>query len=95
MTGADELVQRELTFNRFKRLLGEITRRETGRNAFQPWEIEILLDLECCELEPRRRLDILRQYERAVERQMEAGPGPPMKLSEFLVYRAQRRKMAS
>ena len=91
MTGADELVEREITLNRFKRLMSEVARRETGRNAFQPWEIEILLDLELCALEPRRRTEILRQYERAVQRQMEAGPGPPMKMSQFLVLRAQRK----
>jgi hypothetical protein len=43
--------------------------------------------LEVCALEPRRRMDTLRQYQRAVERQMETGPGPPMKLSEFLARR--------
>jgi hypothetical protein len=77
--------------NRFKRLLAEITRGTVNRNSFQAWEIEILLDMEDCALDPRRRNGILDQYERAVERQMETGPGPPMKLSEFLVRRAQRR----
>jgi hypothetical protein len=91
VTPADELVQQELMLNRFKRLLTEIMRGTVARNSFQPWEIEILLDLEACTLEPRRRSDILRQYERAVERQMESGPGPPLKLSEFLIRRAQRR----
>jgi len=42
-------------------------------------------------LERRRRMEILRQYQRAVERQMATGPGPPMKLSEFLAIRARRR----
>jgi hypothetical protein len=91
VTAEDELIQRELTLNRFKRLMGEIMRGEVARNNFHPWEIEILMDLQACELESRRRLEILRQYQRAVERQMETGAGPPMKLSEFLVIRAQRR----
>lgn len=91
MTGADDLVERELMLNRFKRLIGEIMRRDSTRNAFQPWEIEILMDFETCKLEARRRVEILNQYQRAVERQMETGPGPPMKLSQFLVIRAQRR----
>lgn len=91
MTGTDELIERELTLNRFKRLIGEIVRGGLGRNAFQPWEIEILLDLETCDLQSRRRSQILRQYERAVERQMETGDGPPMKLSRFLELRDQRR----
>jgi hypothetical protein len=91
VTGADDLVERELMLNRFKRLIGEIMRRDSTRNAFQPWEIEILMDFETCKLEARRRVEILNQYQRAVERQMETGPGPPMKLSQFLVIRAQRR----
>jgi hypothetical protein len=91
VTAADELVERELTLNRFKRLLGEIMRGQLARNAFQPWEIDILLDLEACELESRRRMEILRQYQRAVEHQMESGAGPPMKLSQFLVRRERRR----
>jgi hypothetical protein len=91
VTAEDELIQRELMLNRFKRLMGEIMRGELARNNFQPWEVEILLDYHSCELESRRRLEILRQYQRAVERQMESGVGPPMKLSEFLVFRAQRR----
>jgi hypothetical protein len=49
------------------------------------------MDFETCKLEARRRVEILNQYQRAVERQMETGPGPPMKLSQFLVIRAQRR----
>jgi hypothetical protein len=91
VTAAEDLVERELMLNRFKRLLADIMRGGTARNSFQPWEIEILLDLEACQLEPRRRTEILKQYERAVERQLESGPGPPMKLSAFLIRRAQRR----
>jgi hypothetical protein len=91
---ADELVDVELTLNRFNRLLGEVMRGALARNSFQPWEVEILMDLENCQLERRRRMDILRQYQRAVERQMFEAPGPPMKLSEFLALRARRREQA-
>jgi hypothetical protein len=93
--GAEELVERELMLNRFRRLIGEVMRRETLRNSFQPWEIELLLDMEACDLEARRRTEILRQYQRAVERQIEMGQGPPMKLSHFLVIREQRRRAES
>lgn len=88
---ADDLTQLELMLNRFRRLLNDIIRGATARNTFEPWEIAILLDLEQCPVMPRRRLDILRQYEKAVARQMETGPGPPMKLSEFLQLRMTRR----
>lgn len=90
----EESVDLELMLNRFRRLIGEVIRGVLARNSFQPWEVEILMDLENCKLERRRRLDILRQYQRAVERQMTTGPGPPMKLSEFLILRARRRESA-
>ncbi len=86
-----DLVQLELMLNRFKRLMAELERGAIFRNTFYPWEIEILLDLNGCELEPRRRQELLKQYQRAVERQMQTGPGPPMRLSEFLEMRARRR----
>jgi hypothetical protein len=92
---ADELIEQELMLNRFNRLIGEVMRGALARNSFQPWEADILMDLENCQLERRRRMEILRQYQRAVERQMTTGPGPPMKLSEFLVVRNRRREEAA
>ena len=89
---ADDLVELELMLNRFNRLIGEVMRGALARNSFQPWEAEILMDLENCPLEKRRRMEILRQYQRAVEKQMATGPGPPMKLSQFLAIRARRRE---
>ena len=87
----DDLIQRELMLNRFKRLMGELLRGEIARNSFHPWEIEILLDMDACQLERRQRVDTLRQYQRAVERQLESGQGPPIKLSEFLIARQLRQ----
>jgi hypothetical protein len=92
---AEELIELELMLNRFNRLIGEVMRGALARNSFQPWEVEILLDFENCQLDRHRRLEIMRQYQKAVERQMEFGPGPPMKLSEFLVLRAHRREEES
>jgi len=74
---------------RFNRLMSELARGVITRNSFAPWEIEIILDLQTCKLEPRRRSETMRQYQRAVERQMERGPGPPMKLSDFLKAKEQ------
>ena len=92
MTEADDLVERELTLNRFNRLVGELMRGAIVRNVFQPWEVELLLDIESCLMERRRRGDVMRQYQKAVERQLDAGPGPPMKLSVFLKMRAAARE---
>jgi hypothetical protein len=93
MMAADDLIELELMLNRFNRLIGEVMRGALARNSFQPWEVDILVDLENCRIERGRRLEILRQYQKAVERQMESGPGPPMKLSTFLAMRARRREL--
>jgi hypothetical protein len=87
---AQDAMELEWMLNRFRRLLGELFRGATIRNCFQQWEVDILVDIQTCELPHRRRLEILRQYQRAVERQMEIGPGPPMKLSEYLARRSRR-----
>jgi hypothetical protein len=92
---ADDDCELERMLNRFRRLLGEVIRGATARNSFEPWELGILLDFERCELMPRRRLETLRQYQRAVERQMIKGPGPPMKLSEFLAQKKRRQEVPS
>lgn len=88
---ADDLIQRELMLSRFRRLIGELIRGSIQRNSFQPWEVSILSDMEACPTREKDRNDTLRQYEKAVEKQLEAGPGPPMTLSEFLQAKMTRR----
>jgi hydrogenase maturation factor len=77
--------------NRFHRLMSELAHGVVGRSGFEPWEVEILMDIKSCKLEPRGRSEIMRQYQRAVERQLETGPGPPVKLSHFLIMRGRAR----
>ena len=88
----DDIVLLELMLNRFRRLMTELQRGNINRNDFQPWEVDLLLDMVDCPVDGRRKTEILRQYQRAVEKQMETGPGPPMKLSEFLIRRARREE---
>jgi len=87
----DDPIQLELMLNRFRRLVAEMIRGSLQRNAFEPWEIELLLDFQACQMDSRSRAKTLRAYQKAVEHQLETGPGPPMKLSEFLQLRSTRR----
>jgi hypothetical protein len=74
----------EARLNRFNRLLQELIRGNMNRNTFHPWEIEILLDIEACQLlEPVKR-ETLRRYQKAVQRSMEKGAPMPLRLSEYL-----------
>jgi hypothetical protein len=87
----EEIEDRERMFCRFQKLIAELMRGSIRRTLFEPWEIELLVDIEQCSLPRLRRIGILRQYAKAVRRQLDAGPGPPMKLSEFLQWRSTRR----
>jgi hypothetical protein len=92
---ADDLIQLELMLNRFNRLMAEILRGSIVRTTFEPWEVDILLDMQTCPVDAKKRPEILRQYHKAVQKQMEVGPGPPMKLSEYLHLRMTRRPAIS
>lgn len=73
---------------RFQRLIRELMRGEIKRNTFQPWEVELLLDIEGCNLRAGSKESTLRRYEKAVLRQLDRGAAAPMKLSEFLARKS-------
>jgi hypothetical protein len=68
----------------FNRLIQELLRGNMHRNTFRPWEIELLLDIEGCNLREANKRDMLRRYQKAVQRHMEKGARLPLKLSEYL-----------
>ncbi len=74
----------DAVLTRFNRLLQELVRGTMNRNTFQPWEIEILLDIEACHLREAVKRETLRRYQKAVQRSMEKGARAPLKLSEYL-----------
>jgi hypothetical protein len=77
-------VSPEETLAQFNRLIRELVRGQINRNTFRPWEVELLLDVENCNLRDSSRETTLRRYQKAVQRQLERGADKPMKLSEFL-----------
>ena len=91
MDSGDDLIARELMLSRFNRLMRELQRGGISRNNFQPWELNLLHDIETCDLTPRKLRSVLASYQKAVVRQLENGPGPPMMLSQFLQERSTRR----
>ncbi len=74
----------EVVLTRFNRLIQELVRGTMNRNTFQPWEIEILLDIEACNLKDGGRREVLRRYQKAVQRAMDKGAPVPFRLSEYL-----------
>jgi hypothetical protein len=68
----------------FNRLIQELLRGNMHRNTFRPWEIELLLDIENCNLRETNKRETIKRYQKAVQRHMEKGARLPMKLSEYL-----------
>jgi hypothetical protein len=82
--GMPELPDSDAVLAQFNRLMKELLSENFGRNTFRPWEIDILLNIESCDVGPGSRGVVLRRYQKAVQRQMEKGARLPLKLSEYL-----------
>src|SRR5215471_7395343 len=81
----DSLPDSDAVLAQFNRLIQELLRGNMQRNTFRPWEIELLLDIETCNLREASKRETLRRYQKAVQRHMEKGARLPLKLSEYLV----------
>jgi hypothetical protein len=79
-----DLPDSDAVLAQFNRLIQELVRGNMQRNTFRPWEIEVLLDIESCNLREVNKRDVLRRYQKAVQRHMERGARLPLKLSEYL-----------
>jgi hypothetical protein len=69
---------------RFNRLMRDLETGNTCRNSFRPWEVELLVDFDTCEIGPSNRRRLIRRYRTAVERELSRGALRPLKLSEYL-----------
>lgn len=74
----------EVRLFQFNRLITELLRGKINRTTFQPWEVEILLDIEACQLADSNRRETLRRYQRAANRYFDRGGRSLLKLSEYL-----------
>jgi hypothetical protein len=85
----------EALLAQFNRLIQELLRGNLRRNTFRPWEIELLLDIEACNLREGSKRETLRRYQRAVQRDIEKGGTRPLKLSEYLLSVKAKRARAA
>ncbi len=79
-----DMVTSDVHLQVFNKLIAELLRGNMTRNTFRPWEIDVLLDIEGCNLREGAKRETLRRYQKAVQRQMEKGTVYPMKLSDYL-----------
>lgn len=81
----------EVIHAQFNRLLGELLKGAFNRNSFQPWEIELILDIQACDFGDSTQKELLKRYQKAVQRAYDKGAKMPMKLSEYLANLRSRR----
>lgn len=81
----------EARLHQFNRLIQELLRGRLNRNTFQPWEVEILLDIEACDLSGLNRRELLQRYQKAANRYVERGGRTLLKLSEYLAGKHRER----
>jgi len=84
-------IDSEVLLNQFNKLMNELLRGNVTRNTFQPWEIEILLDIEGCQMRDSAKRETLKRYQKAVQRDMEKGAARPMMISAYLANQRSRR----
>ncbi len=72
----------------FDHLIEELIAGKMERGRFETWEVDILLDVLGCSLRRISRPFVLRQYQKAVQQQLQNGATLPMRLSDFLASRA-------
>ena len=68
----------------FNHLMQDLLEGNLNRNSFRPWEAEILLDILICDAQGLSMSQLLRQYQRAVQRQLARRSRLPMRFSKYL-----------
>lgn len=91
----DPVQDPEVVLAQFNRLMNELLRGTMTRNCFRPWEVDLLLDIESCDLRETVRRDTLRRYQKAVQRHFERGGQSLIKLSEYMETERRRRETRS
>jgi hypothetical protein len=69
---------------RFNRLMQNLLQGKLERNAFDRWEVDLLVDIESCVMRPSEKRRTLMRYQKAVTRQLENGASMPFRLAEYL-----------
>ena len=77
---------------RFNHLMRELKVGLIERTTFQPWEVELMVDIATSDVNGLPLRHVLNTYQRAVRRQMMKGASLPLKFSVYLEAARQRHK---
>jgi hypothetical protein len=85
-------IESEAKLTQFNRLMQDLLKGNMNRNTFRPWEITLLLDIESCSLANGNRREVLRRYQKAVQRSYDRGETSLLRLSDYLENLRNKRK---
>jgi hypothetical protein len=77
----------------FAELVQELIAGIVQRHVFSRPELDLMLDLETCQLRKSERADVLRRYLKTVQQQFAEGIADPLRLSTFLEMESQQRRI--
>ncbi len=71
----------------FKLLMSEVLQGDLRRSKFRSWEIDILLDIESCELRGSAKREVIEAYQKTAQAGLQKGAPFPLRFSEYLKRR--------
>jgi hypothetical protein len=74
----------------FDKMIADLASGQFRRTTFQPWEVEVLLDIQSVNLGEANRKALLRRYQRAAHRWFERGGRTLLRMSDYLAKRHRR-----
>lgn len=69
------------------KLVADLIAGQFHRTTFQPWEVEVLLDIQACSVGDSNKRELLKRYQKAAHRWFDRGGRTLLLLSD---YRARR-----
>ncbi len=74
----------------FDSMIAELAAGGIRRTTFEPWEIQVMLDIQSCPAEEANKKEMLRRYQQAAHRWLERGGRTMLLLSDYLAKRHRR-----
>lgn len=69
------------------KLIADLLAGQFRRTTFQPWEVEVLLDIQACNLGDSNKRELLKRYQKAAHRWFDRGGRHLLLLSDYLAKR--------
>ncbi len=69
------------------KMLEDLISGRLRRTTFQPWEVEVLLEIQACRMSDSKRKMLLRRYQKAVHRWFSRGERTLLSFSDYLAKR--------